>query len=344
MQSLDHYLYVLECGDGSLYTGYTNNVEARVAAHQAGKGAKYTKSHAPVRLLAQARFYSKARAMSAEARFKKLDRAQKDALLARAASESFEDVLRTELPGFNGDTAEEFVRRSLAQNADPDYKSFHAKLVPNVDPNTIVGVRTPALRKIAKELAKREDAHEFLGSLPHQLFDENQVHSFTIGLEKNYDTALKLYEVFLPYIDNWATCDQLSAKVLAKDPEHTLQKVDEWLASDHCYTIRFAIGVLMSLFLEDLFEETYLTKVAEAHMPNAPQAPASEDDIYYVNMMRAWYFAEALTKQEVAALPYLELKGNAALLDEWTRRKAIQKAIESKRISDDMKDYLRSCK
>ena len=331
MPSFEHYMYVLECGDGSLYTGYTTDVAARLAAHQAGTGAKYTRTHAPVHLLAQARFYSKERAMSAEALFKRLDRGQKDALLAKAADTPLEDALRAELPGFGEDTAAEFVCRE-----------FHSRLVPTVDARTIAGVRTPALRKIAKELARREDAGTFLRALPHRLFDENQVHAFCIGLERDYDTALELYERFLPFVDNWATCDQLPVKVLAKRPNETLSHVERWLASKHCYTIRFGISVLMRLYLDELFDERFLAMVAQTRMPSTEERPASDDDIYYVDMMRAWYFAEALAKQEVVALPYLEHQGDEALLDEWTRRKGIQKAIESRRISDAMKAYLRT--
>lgn len=342
MTPFEHYMYVLECGDGSLYTGYTTDVDARVAAHQAGTGAKYTKAHAPVRLVAQARFYSKERAMSAEARFKQLDRANKDALLAKAANTPLEDVLCDELPGFGEDTASEFVCRSLARNVDPDYRDFHARLVPTVDKKTIAGVRTPALRTIAKELVKRDDVDAFLKTLPHRLFDENQVHAFAIGLEKDYDAALALYERFLPFVDNWATCDQLPVKVFAKRPDETLEHIEHWLTSRHCYTIRFAMGVLMRLYLDELFDERFLDSVAHTRMPNTAESPASEDDIYYVDMMRAWYFAEALAKQETSALPYLELQGDEALLDEWTRRKAIQKAIESRRITSEMKGYLRT--
>lgn len=344
MTLFEHYLYVLECGDGSLYTGYATDVASRVAAHQAGKGAKYTKSHAPVRLIAQARFYSKERAMSAEAFFKKLSREQKDELLLKATNAPFEEVLCECLPGFGEDTAAEFVCRSLAEQVDPDYKKFHSNLVPTVDSKTIAGVRTPALRKIAKEVVKRDDAHTFLKTLPHRLFDENQVHAFAIGCEKDYKTALKLYDTFLPYVNNWATCDQLPVKVLAKGPQKTLEKVDEWLNSGRCYTIRFGIGVLMRLYLDEFFEPRFLSMVAEARMPNTEEEPASEDDVYYVDMMRAWYFAEALAKQESVTLPYLECKSDDVLLDEWTRRKAIQKAIESRRISSEMKDYLRTCR
>lgn len=340
----EHYMYVLECGDGSLYTGYATDVASRLAAHQAGRGAKYTKSHAPVRLRAQARFYSKQRAMSAEALFKQLPRERKDMLLALAAKRPFEDVLCCELPGFGRDSACEFVDRRLSEQVDPAYRDFMAKLTPTVDPKRIVGVRTPALRVIARDLAHRDDAHTFLRALPHRLFEENQVHAFAIGLERDYGKAVKLYNRFLPYVDNWATCDQLPVQVLAKDPERTLQQVDAWLASGRCYTIRFGIGVLMRLFLDERFEARFPDMVAAARMPLHAEddALATKDDIYYVDMMRAWYFAEAMAKQPEAALPYLERRDGDALLDEWTRRKAIQKTIESRRITFEMKDCLRA--
>ena len=252
MKPFEHYIYILECGDGSLYTGYTTDVEARVSAHQAGTGAKYTKSHAPVRLIAQARFYSKERAMSAEAHFKQLDRAQKEALLAKAKDAPLEEVLQNELPGFGEDTAGEFVCRSLEANVDLDYRAFHARLVPNVDPKTIAGVRTPALRKIAKELAKRDDANTFLRALPHRLFDENQVHAFTIGAERDYDKALELYERFLPFVDNWATCDMIALRTMKKHLDVFIQEVYSWMASDHPYIVRQALARFRSLLHDPL--------------------------------------------------------------------------------------------
>ncbi len=236
----------------------------------------------------------------------------------------------------------EFIYKSLNNNADPDYREFHSRLVPTVDANTIIGVRTPSLRRIAKEVSKRKDVDIFLESLPHRLFDENQIHAFIIGGEKNYDKAIELYSRFLPYVDNWATCDQLPVKIFEKNPDETLKHVNCWLTSSHCYTIRFAIGILMRMYLDDLFENDFCVQVAKTRMPDSEDTPASKDDIYYVDMMRAWYFAEALHKQEQAALPYLEQKGHNAPLDEWTRRKAIQKAIESYRIKKEMKDYLRT--
>lgn len=364
----EHYLYVLQCSDESLYTGYTTDVDARFEAHCAGKGAKFTKSHRPVKILARARFYSKSRAMSAEYLFKKLPRARKDALVAACENAPFEDVLRRELPGFGEDTAAEFVCRKLAENIDDSYRDFNSKLIPTIDPKTMAGVRTPVLRAIAKQLAKRPDADAFLKTLPHGLFEENQVHAFAIGLENDYDRALARYEAFLPYVDNWATCDQLPVRILAARPDETLAAAQRWIASGRCYTIRFGIGVLMKLFLDDLFERGHLGTVAAFRMPgadgaraargesetaegigrapddalDASAAAASRADIYYVDMMRAWYFAEALVKQPQAALPYFERREEDALLDEWTRRKAIQKAVESRRIPEKTKDYLRT--
>lgn len=340
----EHYMYVLECGDGSLYTGYATDVASRLAAHQAGRGAKYTKSHAPVRLRAQARFYSKQRAMSAEALFKRLSRERKERLLADADREPLEDVLRRDLPGFGEDTAGEFVRRNLFQNIDPAYGDFMARLIPTVARERVVGVRTPDLRRIAKALARHEDADAFLRALPHRLFEENQVHSFAIGLERDYDVAIKRYEAFLPHVDNWATCDQMPVKVLAQRPDETLAHVERWLASGECYVVRFAIGVLMRLYLGDLFDPRFPSMVAASRLPDAPARPEPESCAYYVDMMRAWYFAEALVAQERYAIRYVTGKGADALLDEWTRRKAIQKAIESRRVSPELKALLRSCR
>lgn len=342
MPQFEHYMYVLECADGSFYTGYATDVDRRVAAHQAGKGAKYTKSRLPLKLKAKARFYSKERAMSAEARFKQLSRSEKERVLRRAADCSLEEALISKMPGFGEEPALEFVNRLIAQNIDEEYRAFHSRLVPTVHPNTIAGVRTPILRKVAKQLRKRNDMCDFLRILPHRLFDENQVHAFAIGLERNYDIALDELDRFLPFVDNWATCDQLSVKVLGSRPEQTLLKVREWIASPRCYTIRFGIGVLMQLYLGDFFQPELLALVAAARMPSTVDNPACKDDIYYVDMMRAWYFAEALVKQTEASLPYFEQTGDAALLDEWTRRKAIQKAIESFRVSNELKDHLRS--
>lgn len=342
MAQFEHHMYVLACGDGSLYTGYAVDVEARLAAHRAGRGAKYTKSHAPVRLLAQARFYSKERAMSAEAHFKRLPRERKDALIAAAESEPLEDVLRRELPGFGEDTAGEFVCRELAGHVDEGYGDFMARCIPTLDRRRIAGVRTPDLRRIARMLGRREDAGSFMRALPHRLFEENQVHALALGAVGDYDAAIGLYDAFLPHVDNWATCDQLPVRVLAQRPAETLAHVDRWLASGSCHTMRFAIGVLMRLFLGEGFEPRFLDKVAAARFPCAPACPEPGSDAYYVDMMRAWYFAEALARQGERAMPYLERGGGGAPLDEWTRRKAVQKALESRKITPEFKALLRA--
>lgn len=343
MSAFDHYMYVLSCGDGSLYTGYATDVRVRLAAHRAGRGAKYTKAHAPVELVAQARFYSKQRAMSAEALFKQLPRERKDRLLRLAQDEPLETVLRRELPGFGEDSAGEFVAHKLSAAVDEEYRAFMARLLPTVDRRRIVGVRTPELRAIAKELSRRDDKMGFMRALPHRLFEENQVHAFALGFEKDYRKATRLYNRFLPYVDNWATCDQLPVAVFAQRPRETLELVGEWLDSGACYHVRFGIGVLMRLYLDELFEPQLLEVVAHAGLggDRAGDSPDPASDAYYVDMMRAWYFAEALVKQEQSAMPYFERGGGAVPLDEWTRRKAIQKALESRRISSEMKERLR---
>lgn len=266
--------------------------------------------------------------------------------------------------------------RSLAGHVDPAYRAFLAPLVPSVDARRIVGVRTPELRHIARELVRRDDRDGFLGALPHGLFDEMQVHALAIGLERDYDAALARYDAFLPYVDNWATCDQLPVRALAARPEETLVWVGRWLGSGRCYPMRFAIRVLMAHYLDGRFEPRFLDLVAAAHLVGetgkdvATGAPASagapgrarDDDAYYLDMMRAWYFAEAVVRQPAAAMPYLEPSGSATSLgapaalptgpgassnapavplDEWTRRKAIQKAVESRRVPPDVKARLR---
>lgn len=343
MSAFDHYMYVLSCGDGSLYTGYATDVQARLAAHRSGRGAKYTKTHAPVELAAQARFYSKQRAMSAEALFKRLPRERKDRLLMLAQDEPLEMVLRRELPGFGQDSAGEFVARRLSAAVDDGYRAFTARLLPTVDCRRIVGVRTPELRAIAKELSRRADKMGFMRALPHRLFEENQVHAFALGAERDYRKAVRQYRRFLPYVDNWATCDQLPVAVFAQCPKETLELVGEWLDSNACYQVRFGIGVLMRLYLDELFEPRLLEAVALARLGGARDghSPEPASDAYYVDMMRAWFFAEALVKQETSALPYFERGGGVAPLDEWTRRKAIQKALESRRVSSGMKERLR---
>jgi 3-methyladenine DNA glycosylase AlkD len=210
---------------------------------------------------------------------------------------------------------------------DKEYARMQAKIIPTVSPDRIVGVRTPALRDFAKSLNKDQDKGEFLSCLPHQYFDEDQLHAFVISLERDFDKCIAEVDAFLPYIDNWATCDQLSPKAFKKEPEKLLPFIRIWIKSDKTYTVRFAIGLLMQHFLDEDFDVKYLNEVADLR---------SEE--YYVNMMIAWFFATALTKQWEAALPLLE----AQRLDVWTHNKSIQKAVESYRVPEERKTYLKT--
>ena len=224
------------------------------------------------------------------------------------------------------------IREELFALQDKKYRDFQAKLIPTVDPETVIGVRTPQLRKLAKRLYKDTDPAEletFLKELPHKYFDENQLHAFLISEEKDYDRCVAQVNAFLPYIDNWATCDQLSPKVFKKHRGELLNNIKEWINSDRKYTIRFGIGMLMQHFLDDDFDPAYPETVA--------QVRAEE---YYVNMMIAWYFATALAKQYDTAITYIE----GQKLDVWTHNKAIQKARESYRVTPEQKEYLKSLK
>lgn len=223
----------------------------------------------------------------------------------------------------------ELILQKLQELSDLGYRDFQAKLMPTVAKETIIGVRTPAMRALAKELKGTELASNFLKELPHQYFDENQLHAFLINELKDYDECLQELERFLPYVDNWATCDQLSPKVLKKQPEATLEAIRKWMASEHVYTIRFGMEMLMSFYLDAWFKPEYLVWVA-----------ADRNDEYYVKMMVAWFFATALAKQYEATVPYLEQR----LLPEWSHKKAIQKACESYRITKEQKEYLRTLK
>lgn len=223
----------------------------------------------------------------------------------------------------------EEIINNLNSLSDSKYRDFQIKLIPGKTSDQMIGVRTPDLRSYAKELSKRDDISDFLNNLPHKYFDENQLHAFVISLMKDYDKCMCEVERFLPYVDNWATCDQMSPKIFKKNREKLLEKIRDWMASDKTYTIRFGIKMLMEHFLDDDFDLQYPDMVASVR---------SEE--YYVNMMIAWYFATALAKQYDSILPYIEEKR----LDTWTHNKAIQKSIESYRITDDQKSYLRSLK
>ena len=219
------------------------------------------------------------------------------------------------------------VRQALLAMQDLGYREFHSRLIPGVDPEKIIGVRTPALRKYAKEFGKTENAAEFLNTLPHASYEENNLHGFLIEGMKDYDTCVAYLDAFLPWVDNWATCDMISPGIFKKNREKLVGKIREWIVSGHTYTIRFGIGMLMSLYLDEDFAPEYPELVASVISGE-----------YYVNMMIAWYFATALAKQYEAVLPYLLERRQCV----WVHNKTIQKAVESNRISKDIKQYLRT--
>ena len=217
----------------------------------------------------------------------------------------------------------------LFEKQDIKYRDFQAPLFPNIEKERMIGVRTPELKKLAKELYGSETANKFLETLPHYYFDENQLHAFLISLIKDYKTCLKEVERFLPYVDNWGTCDQLSPKVFAKHKDELIVNIKCWINSKHVYTVRFAIGVLLGLYLDESFKKEYLELVSNV-----------KSEEYYINMMIAWYFATALAKKWDSAIRYIESKK----LSPWVQNKTIQKAVESYRITDDQKAYLKSLK
>ena len=225
---------------------------------------------------------------------------------------------------------------------DIQYRDFQSKLIPNVSDGLFIGIRTPELRKYAKELYKqerdpatgkiRQDSvlETFLADLPHRYFDENQLHAFVISEEKDFGACIEQIERFLPYVDNWATCDQMSPRIFKKNPGPLLPYIRKWIASGQTYTVRFAIGMLMQHFLDDPFFD-----------PSYPEMAASvQSEEYYVRMMIAWYFATALAKQYDTVLPYIENKR----LEPWTHNKTIQKAVESYRITPEQKAFLKTLK
>ena len=221
------------------------------------------------------------------------------------------------------------IREDLFANQDVKYRDFQSKLTPTIEANTASGVRTPVLRKLAKYYSKRQDVDEFLADLPHKYFDENQLHAFILSEIKDFDECIGKLERFLPFVDNWATCDQMSPKCFKKNHEKLLPYLNKWIKSDDTYTVRFAIVTFMAHFLDEDFDEGYLGLVSDI-----------KSDEYYINMAIAWYFATALAKQYDKTIPYIENK----TLDVWTHNKAIQKSIESYRVTAEHKEYLKSLK
>lgn len=219
------------------------------------------------------------------------------------------------------------VQKRLFEMQDAEYRDFHAKLVPTMEKTKFIGIRTPMLRKFAKKFGKTEESEIFLQVLPHQYYEENNLHGLLIEQIRDYDKCLEELERFLPFIDNWATCDLLALHMMKKHRDVFIREVFRWIESDQPYTIRFGIGMLMRHYLDEEFKTEYSEKVA-----------AIRSEEYYVNMMRAWYFATALAKQYEKVLPFLEKRQ----MDVWTHNKTIQKAIESYRITSEQKEYLRT--
>ncbi|MBO4832232.1 MAG: DNA alkylation repair protein [Oscillospiraceae bacterium] len=221
----------------------------------------------------------------------------------------------------------EEIREELLRMQDEKYRDFQIKLIPTAAPESVIGVRTPDLRKLAKQMSKREDVAVFLNDLPHRYFDENQLHAFIVSEIKDYGQCIAETERFLPYVDNWATCDQMSPKVFGKHRKELLERIGKWIRSGETYTVRFGIGMLMEHFLDGDYDPGYPEMVAGIRSGE-----------YYVNMMTAWYFATALAKQYETVIPFIEERR----LDTWTHNKAIQKALESCRVTPERKEHLRS--
>lgn len=221
------------------------------------------------------------------------------------------------------------VKEKLFELRDCEYRDFHARLMPTVDKEKIIGVRTPVLRKFAKDFYKSGDYEPFLHALPHEYYEENNLHAFLIEQQKDYDELICLLDEFLPYVDNWATCDMMKTKIFEKHLPSLYKKIPEWLGSKHTYAVRFGIKMLMDHFLGENFK------------PESAELVASvKSDEYYIKMMQAWYFATALAKNYDETISYIKNQR----LEKWVHNKAIQKAIESNRIEDETKKYLRTLK
>ena len=220
-----------------------------------------------------------------------------------------------------------YVLNKLLAYKDEGYKEFTEKLIPNIKGDTIIGVRVPIIRKLCKEISGTNKGEQFIDSLPHRFCEENNLHALLIAKINDFNEAVKKVEGFLPYIDNWATCDMLSPKIFKKHKGEILPYINKWINSSHTYTVRFGVKMLMDLFLDEDFKGEYLDLVATV-----------KSDEYYVNMMCAWYFATALAKQYNATLPLLKAKG----LPKFIHNKTISKAVESYRINKEQKEFLKT--
>ena len=221
------------------------------------------------------------------------------------------------------------IQKELFALQGKEYMKFLSKLTPNVSEDTIIGVRIPEIRKLAKKLVKNNEYEDFLKELPHKYYDENLLHGAIISESKDFEKCIKLLDNFLPFVDNWAVCDTISPKIFKKYKKELIEKIKEWSQSDKTYTCRFGVEMLMTHFLDEDFKKEYLEMVADIH---------SEE--YYVKMVVAWFFATALAKQWDYAVIYLEDNR----LDVWVHNKTIQKARESLRILEDKKWYLKGLK
>ncbi len=215
----------------------------------------------------------------------------------------------------------------LCEVKDDAYREFQTKLVPNIPPETVIGVRTPEMRKIAREVFESPEREAFLNDLPHRYYEENLIHFFVISMIRDFESCVNAVESFLPYVDCWPVSDQATPKAFVKNHQKLLPYIKKWMASEHVYTARFGIRMLMNEFLGEDFRAEYPELVAE-----------KKGDDYYLKMMIAWYFATALAKRYEETIPFFEERR----LDEWVHRKAIQKATESYRVTDEHKNYLRS--
>ena len=221
------------------------------------------------------------------------------------------------------------LQKQLFELRDEGYKEFHSKLMPTVDKNAVIGIRTPVLRRFSNNFSKTQEAKAFLKELPHRYYEENNLHAFLIEKIKDYDELIKELNRFLPFVDNWATCDMMKPEILKNHKDKLVSEIDRWLQSEAVYAVRYGIICLMTYYLDGDFKREHFDKII-----------AVESEEYYINMARAWYFATALSKQYAQAVQVFENRK----LDKWTHNKAIQKATESYRISSEHKQYLKTLK
>ncbi len=221
------------------------------------------------------------------------------------------------------------LQKQLFELQDLKYKEFHQKLMPTVNPDKVIGIRTPVLRKFTKDFGKRKEAKAFIKNLPHKYYEEDNLHAFLLEQIKDYNILIEELNSFLPFVDNWATCDMMRPKILKNHKEELAKDIDRWLDSEDVYAVRFAVNCLMNYYLDEDFKVEFLQKVAKI-----------ESQEYYINMVRAWYFATALAKQYDATVKILE----NSILDKWTHNRTIQKAVESYRITKGQKEYLKTLK